>query len=668
MTLVAAIAPGLLHATPAGAGVEPSLTLTAQDPWTLVGGDVHMKLALDGADAGAGFTISVVSYSSIDSRSEFDRTLDGEELGSFLDQVVVPVDALSVDAQGNRDLAFRLEVSGGARLVETLRAPRAGVYPLEVELRDADDNTQAGFVTYLTTVAPLGSPDAVTSPLGVAWVWPLSAAPAILPGDGPDPVVEKQFAPDGRLGRQAAALDRASGVPMTIVPGPETVQSWAASVEHEQSLADGVSSIQRANGTHQMIAGTFVPVDLPSLLRAGMVAVVDTQIVEGNEALRRFFGTRLDTTTAVARPIDGAALQRLRAGSVDRLVVEEDALVARSSSSGGAQPFILEAPPSLVPASETTVSAIAADSGLARLLAADLAPALRAQRLLAGLSVVAFQDSDQARAVAILNSATLDPPDELIDAVLSGLRAHPLLRPVTVNDVFEQIPTETNDDGTNVTRELNPYDPPAPPVSAAAYDDVRLRLASFRESAPGAPGGEVADYSLLSSVSSAWSGPGGAERAALELASVDAAINAFLARIDVPNASTITLTDRSGDIPLTFRNGTGETVNVRIDLESPKLSFPDGLEQIVQLAPENTTVRLAVEARTSGSFPLRVTVRSPNGVLTIAQAQLEVQATEVSTVGLVLIISAAGFLALWWIIHIRRDRARRLVHTTADAE
>jgi hypothetical protein len=70
-------------------------------------------------------------------------------------------------------------------------------------------------------------------------------------------------------------------------------------------------------------------------------------------------------------------------------------------------------------------------------------------------------------------------------------------------------------------------------------------------------------------------------------------------------------------------------------------------------------VRLAVEARTSGSFPLRVSVSSFPGALVIAQAQLEVQATEVSAVGLVLIIGAGVFLALWWIIHIRRERRAR---------
>jgi hypothetical protein len=314
-------------------------------------------------------------------------------------------------------------------------------------------------------------------------------------------------------------------------------------------------------------------------------------------------------------------------------------------------------PPTLVSASDA-LTAIAADSGLARLLAADVSPALRAQRVLAGLSVSAFEDDDEPRAVAILNPADLAPPDGLTDAMLDGLRSHPLLAPMTINDVFEQVPPEADGDGSSLVRELAPYNAPAPPVSAAAYETAHGRLASFREFAPSAPGIGSAQYSLQASVSSAWNVAGGPERAALELAHVEAAISSFLARIDVPEPSTITLTDRAGDIPLTFRNDTGQTVSVLIELESPQLSFPDGLQQIVELRPKNTTVRLAVEARTSGSFPLRVSVRSFNG-LVIAQAQLEVRATEVSAVGLVLIIGAAAFLALWWIIHIRRERRAR---------
>lgn len=652
--LVVALAPCLLHGLPAGAGTEAAITLVSQDAWTLVGGDFHAKLGVEGAAPGA--SIAVVAHQPLPSRSAFDSTLEEEEeLGSLADSVFVPVDALPLDADGNRDLTLRLEVVGGTRLVETLGARRAGVYPLEVELRDADEETLAGFVTYLVVVAPAGVDGAITTPLDVAWVWPLSAQPATLPGGGSDPDVVRQLRPDGRLGRQAAALARTAGVPVTIVPGPETLEAWDASAANEPSLAEGVTAIRNALGTHQVIASTYVPVDLPSLLRAAMIGAVEDQIVGRDEALRRFFGTRIDPGTALARPVDGAALIQLLTRGVDRMIVETDALVEDDSQSAPARPFLLEPPPSLVPGGP--VPALAADSGLARLLSADVAPALRAQRLLAGLSVVAFEESEERHAVTIVNPAQLDPSDELIDAVLNGLRANPILTPMTVDAVFEQLPIDGTDDEPD-TRELAAYNPPAPPVSAVAYDSARIRRATLQDLAPAAGGLALAQHALRASVSSAWT-PDDAARAEAELASVEAVISGFLSRIQVPNPSTITLTDRSGEIPLTFRNDTDQTVTVLIELQSPKLSFPDGVQQIVELKPRNTTVRIAVEARTSGSFPLRVTVSSLNGILTIAEAQLDVRATAVSAVGLVLIIGAVVFLALWWMTHIHRERARR---------
>jgi len=660
--LLTATAPGIAGGVPAAAGAAtPELTLVAQDPWTPVGGDLHAKLGVEGA--GPGFTISVVAYGEIASRDDFDRTVDGDELGDFADRVVIPLDALPTDANGDRDLALGLEVSGGPRLAERLGARRSGVYPLEIELRDADDETQASFVTYLSAVALFGSPDAVTSPLGVAWIWPLSAAPATLPGDGSDPTVVAQLEPDGRLGRQAAALERAAGVPITVVPGPETVQTWAAVAEREPSVASGAAALRGFGqlGPHQMVAGPYVPVDLPSLLRAGMTTAADTELVEGNEALGRFFGARLDARTAVAQPIDSATLGRLLSGSVDRVVVDSSALVPRSTRLTVARPFALAQPSSLTAGGPVT--AIAADSGLAGLLAGDESPALRAQRLLAGLSVVALEEPHEARAVAIVNASDFDPSDDLLDAVFTGLRANPWLRPMTVDDVFGQIPAETTTNGTPVMRELAAYAPPAPPVTPAAYDAARARLSALHAFAPESPGIVLADHALLASVSSAWNAPGGAERAAAELASIDNTINALLAKIHVPSRSTITLTDRSGDIPLTFRNDTRQTVSVLVELQSQKLSFPDGVQRIIELPPQNTTVRFAVEARTSGSFPLRLTIRSADGVLPIAQTEFEVKATAVSAVGLVLIISALVFLTLWWIVHIRRDRIRRRVAT-----
>ncbi len=70
-------------------------------------------------------------------------------------------------------------------------------------------------------------------------------------------------------------------------------------------------------------------------------------------------------------------------------------------------------------------------------------------------------------------------------------------------------------------------------------------------------------------------------------------------------------------------------------------------------------MRVAVEARTSGTFPLRVTVTSIDGGLAISDTRFQIRSTVVSTLGIALMAGAGVFLAAWWIFDIRRRRRRR---------
>ena len=56
-------------------------------------------------------------------------------------------------------------------------------------------------------------------------------------------------------------------------------------------------------------------------------------------------------------------------------------------------------------------------------------------------------------------------------------------------------------------------------------------------------------------------------------------------------------------------------------------------------------MRVAVEARTSGTFPLRLTVTSADGGLAISDTRFRVRSTAVSTVGIALMVGAGVFLA-----------------------
>jgi hypothetical protein len=138
----------------------------------------------------------------------------------------------------------------------------------------------------------------------------------------------------------------------------------------------------------------------------------------------------------------------------------------------------------------------------------------------------------------------------------------------------------------------------------------------------------------------------------------------------VPASRSITLTAREGEIPVTVLNETGYAMHVQVRLSSDQLRFPGGARaavQTVDLTHRNTTARFRVQARTSGSFPIRIELVSPDGRLTVGTSRLVVRSTAASGVGVVLSLGAACFLLVWWARHAMRARRRVRVPATAGA-
>src|SRR5262249_39051615 len=132
----------------------------------------------------------------------------------------------------------------------------------------------------------------------------------------------------------------------------------------------------------------------------------------------------------------------------------------------------------------------------------------------------------------------------------------------------------------------------------------------------------------------------------------------FLARIRIPTSTHVTITSSHAEVPITFRNDTGQPVTVHVRLESEKLLFPEGPDRDVVLPPRVTTIRFAVETRSSGTFPLAIAVTTSGG-LPVQSTEMTVRSTFVSGVGIFLTVGAAAFLLLWWAWDIRRRRRAR---------
>ena len=200
-----------------------------------------------------------------------------------------------------------------------------------MELRTENDESTGRFVTYLVVTDAAGAPASVPVPLDVAWVWPITAAPALLPDATVDPAVVAQLRANGRLGRYVAEVAAADGFPLTVAPGPETMETWAELGRDNASLAQTLAVLQNTGGTnHQMLAGSYVPVDDPSLLRAKLSTALNDAAAEGARALQETFGVAVDPSTAVTRAVEPMSLSLIQARGVERLVVESDAIDDRS--------------------------------------------------------------------------------------------------------------------------------------------------------------------------------------------------------------------------------------------------------------------------------------------------------------------------------------------------
>jgi hypothetical protein len=178
-----------------------------------------------------------------------------------------------------------------------------------------------------------------------------------------------------------------------------------------------------------------------------------------------------------------------------------------------------------------------------------------------------------------------------------------------------------------------------------------------------------ADRALATSLAAAWANPAGRAQARKLLDSIRTSVDSYLEQIEVQGQSTITITSSKAEIPISFRNKGSDEITVELALQSDKLLFPEGNTRSVVLPPNhNTTVRVAVETRGSGTAPVRMTVTTTRG-LAIGDPEgtiIKVRSSFVSGVGVFLTVAAVVFLVIWWgwDIHRRRKKRSREQHPT----
>jgi uncharacterized protein DUF6049 len=657
----AAAAPGAEPA-PAPAPRPRTITLAGQTPFARP--DEGMQLSFDLAGPADGLEVQVLVHRAVTSRTEFAQTQSGRGFGGVEGKLSTAISDLAQNPTGQRVLSVGVQgpTSASAPPDPTRIVPgRSGIYPTEVTVLRSGKVVDS-FVTPLVVI------DKGLSPLTLAWVWRFDATPAHQPDGTIRKAAGQAMSPSGRLLRLAQAAAAAGGVPLTLAPTPETLAAWQETARQEEHQPGGAPADGAGAGlaalksavtapAHQLLRSPYVPIDMPGLLSANLTGEIDAEFARGVGDQQQSLGTVAPTPATVLAPgpLNNTALSRLRQYGAERLVLSPAALQPRDQRLTPSRPFVL--------GSGKPYSAAVSDPDLSRVLEGDDPPALRAARFLAALSLVALEAPGEPRGVVVVSPDEWDPPAALLDAVLSGLQNNPAVVPATLDGYFTSV-TPEGGDGRPVIRDLASVKT-SDPGDADTIRSLRRQLAGFAGVVePASPWLDTADRTILLSQATVLKADNRAERKLssstgfLEGASRQLVKN-ITSKVRGPKGQRVTLTSRRASIPISLLNATGRPLQVRVRLESDQLRFLDGAERFVTLASQNTTERFRVESRTTGAFPLEISVTSPDGSLKINSSELTIRSTVVSGVGAVLTAGAGLFLLVWWGNDLRRSRYRR---------
>jgi hypothetical protein len=639
LTVGAAVVAG--PAPPVAAATAGRITLASQSSWVSGGGAFDLLMHVTGVADPSDLEVAVIVHPALTSRSEFQRSVDGRVNGSALGIAARALNELDPTHKGDVRSTLLVQDQTLARDDSRLQLRKPGVYPVEVELREIGSGKIADrFVTHLAYV-----PSTLQGPrLGVAWVAPVHAPPSLQPG-GTRRLTE---ASSNGLAALAAAVERYPTLPLTLHPTPETLQGLAASTRPAD--ADTLTALGRAAQVRQVLASTYVPVSPPAY-GVDDQSELAAQVDHGTDVISDVLKVRPETRTQVNDDgLDDASVGHLQDLQVDRLLIRGASLTLADQRLTPSQPFQLTGRPG------RRLATVAADTGLtSRFDEND--PVLGAHHLLADLAMAYFEFPALTRGVVALPSLSWKPTAPFLDAFLSGLADSPVLAPITLDQLFDGVPAATTSRKVPVVRRLTTT-ATKPTGLAPNLRSVRKRLDDFGGLVdPGTPVFVALDEGLLVGQSTDLRA---ASRRSYTTA-VDSRIDRQLSLIRVPTNRSITLTAREGEIPVTVLNETGYPVHVQVRLSSDQLRFPGGQRAAVQaldLTHQNTTARFRVQARTSGSFPIRIELVSPDSRLTVGTSRVVVRSTAASGVGVVLSLGAGCFLLVWWARHAMRARRR----------
>jgi hypothetical protein len=649
----------LLTPWPASAdtGAQASLTLLQQSPWNgpTTPLDLRLRVTNTGDVPLSDLSFSITIETPTISRGEYADAMRSTAPRTAVVSFPFPEPETTIAPGASH--AFRFQQSLTALSTTAL-------YPIRVDL-----------LSSLQPVATLRTPmifltEQPKLPLALATTWvlwePLQLRPDGSLGPGP---IESDIAPGGRLDRTVKAIAAgpahvAVAVSPVLIDELRVMEGGYRSVDgqHERTvpkgqgssadaarMIDDLAQVAGRKGT-QVVAMPFGDPSLPSLPRAGLGLQTGVLMQRGQRDLVDVLGVQ--PSAHLLRPplsqIDPASAARAARAGARTLLLD-----------GGKIPpptGLKFSPPPTAPvvAGTRTVDAIVPDPTLAADIQTwigaptrdtpELSP-LAARYALGELATIYLETPGTPhRGAAVLFPERTGAGPGFLHDFGELIGESPWLQPMNPTDLVRSLPTN------RAPVRLAPQTGPSfPPGYAGAFGAARDALVRFRSTVQGA--GDLADRlsdDLLLSLSGAAvrNIPLGQDF----LSYVNGTVHHVLKDIQPPaTGHMVTIPSLRGTVVFTVKNGTRYQTRILVKLvPHGQLTLPKGDQIAVVLQPgETTLVQMAVQAQTTGRFPITVQILAPQGGL-IAQSQLIVRSTAYNRLALFVTAGAVVFLLLWW--------------------
>ena len=555
------------------------------------------------------------------------------------------------------------------------RSSTNGVYPMRIEVRSRFE--VVGAVDTYVVWWPQTQPK-----LRIAFVWPL-AEPShrALGNDFYDDELGASV-DDGRL-NTLVRLGDASPLPVTWAIDPELVDSvrrmaGGYTVAGREGTSAGAARtwldrLRTAVSDATVIPLPYADPDLATTTSGSLAVDAGTAFRLGREILQRDLSVTPASNLAwpPGPTLSPGAEALLAAQGVKGVIVPESALPLTEQLN-----YTPTAATALAPGALGSLTALVADAQLNGWVGEptrEEGPRLAVQRFLADTAMAAMERPGIVRDVVIAPPRTWEPVRAFASQLLIQTVNVPWLTPTGLGAILESDPSTAARTRAPAPRGLVE---PGLVNRVLAQRRALLRLRGILTDPQRAPT-ELAqlDDALLRAVSARWAeNPEGGRRL---LGTIDAGIAAQVGRLRLVQGGVVTMTGRSGRVPLTFENDFGQQVRVRIRIDSKKrLKLEEGDEAFerrsggeVSIPPGTSTLTITGRATTGGLFPIRVELLSNDAASLGVETTLRVRSTAYGAVALAVTGGAFGLLLVASATRLlRRRRTARRRHTEPDRE